>query len=80
MDYYVTRFRPDGSTDVDGFNPPSGFSLVDLGGSNDMANAIALRNDRIIVAGTSVVGTVPPNTDFSAIGLLRDRIFADGLD
>lgn len=80
LDYYVTRFLPNGSTDQDGFNPPTGFSLVNLDDSNDLANAIALRNDRIIVAGTSLVGTVPPNTDFSAIGLLRDRIFANGLD
>ncbi len=80
LDYYVTRFLPDGSTDQDGFNPPTGYSLVNLDGANDLANAIALRNDRIIVAGTSLVGTVPPNTDFSAVGLLRDRIFANGLD
>jgi uncharacterized delta-60 repeat protein len=80
LDYYVTRLLPDGSTDQDGFNPPTGFSLVNLDGSNDLANAIALRHDRIIVAGTSLVGTVPPNTDFSAIGLLRDRIFANGYD
>src|SRR5690606_1676392 len=80
LDYYVTRFLPDGSTDNDGFNPPTGFSLVNLDGSNDLANAIALRNDRIIVAGTSLVGTTPPNTDFSAVGLLRDRIFANGYD
>jgi uncharacterized delta-60 repeat protein len=80
LDYYVTRFLANGTTDHDGFNPPTGYSLVNLDGSNDLANAIALRNDRIIVAGTSLVGTVPPNTDFSAIGLLRDRIFANGLD
>lgn len=79
-DYYVTRFLPDGSTDDDGFNPPTGFSLVNLDGSNDIANAIALQNDRIIVAGGSLVGTTPPNLDFSAVGLLRDRIFANGYD
>jgi uncharacterized delta-60 repeat protein len=80
MDYYATRFLPNGSTDVDGFNPPSGYSLVDLDGSNDIANAIALQNGRVIVAGGSLVGTTPPNLDFSAIGLLRDRIFANGFD
>jgi hypothetical protein len=81
MDYYVTRFRPDGSTDVDGFNPPSGFSLVNLDGSNDVANAIALHDRRIIVAGGSLTAVgPPPNFDFSAIGLLRDRIFANGYD
>ena len=67
MDYYVTRFRPDGSTDVDGFNPPSDFSLVDLGGSNDMANAIALRNDRIIVAGISGGQAPGPQFDYQGI-------------
>ena len=80
LDYYVTRFLPNGSTDHDGFNPPSGFSLVDLDGSNDIANAIALQNNRIVVAGGSLVGTTPPDFDFSAIGLLRDRIFANGFD
>ena len=80
LDYYVTRFLPNGSTDHDGFNPPSGFSLVDLDGSNDVANAIALQKARIIVAGGSLVGTTPPDFDFSAIGLLRDRIFANGFD
>ena len=80
MDYYVTRLLPDGSTDHDGFNPPTGFSLVNLDGSNDIANAIALQNDRIIVAGGSLTGEAPPNLDFSAIGLLRDRIFANGFD
>jgi uncharacterized delta-60 repeat protein len=80
LDYYVTRLLPDGSTDIDGFNPPSGFSLVNLDGSNDVANAIALQKDRIIVAGGSLTGQAPPNFDFSAVGLLRDRIFANGLD
>jgi uncharacterized delta-60 repeat protein len=81
MDFYVTRFLPDGATDDDGFNPPSGFSLVNLDGSNDIANAIALQNHRIIVAGGSLTSVgPPPNLDFSAIGLLRDRIFANGFD
>lgn len=80
MDYYVTRFLPDGATDNDGFNPPTGFSLVNLDGSNDIANAIALQNNRIIVAGGSLTGEAPPNLDFSAVGLLRDRIFANGFD
>jgi uncharacterized delta-60 repeat protein len=80
MDFFVTRLLPSGSTDVDGFNPPSGYSLVNVSGSNDIANALALQKDRIIVAGGSLVGTTPPNLDFSAIGLLRDRIFANGFD
>lgn len=80
-DYYVTRFHADGSTDHDAFNPPSGFSLIDVGGSNDLGNAIALQNDRIVVAGATLVSAGPPaNLDFSVVGLLRDRIFADGLD
>ena len=81
MDFYVSRLLPDGSTDLDGFNPPLGFSLVNVSGSNDIANAIALQNDRIIVAGSSLTAVgPPPNLDFSAIGLLRDRIFANGFD
>lgn len=80
MDYYVTRFLPDGSTDQVGFNPPVGYSLVNLGGSSDIANALVLQKDRIVVVGASLVGTSPPNLDFSAIGLLRDRIFANGYD
>lgn len=80
-DYYVTRFLPDGSTDHDAFNPPSGFSLIDVGGSNDVGNAIVLQNNRILVAGASLVSAgPPPNLDFSVVGLLRDRIFADGVD
>lgn len=80
-DYYVTRFRKDGSTDHDAFNPPSGFSLIDIGGGNDTANAIALQSGRIIVAGASLTASGPPaNLDFSVAGLLRDRIFADGVD
>lgn len=80
-DYYVTRFLADGSTDHDAFNSPSGFSVIDVGGSNDLGNALALQNDRIIVAGASLVSAGPPaNLDFSVVGLLRDRIFADGVD
>lgn len=80
-DYYVTRFFADGSTDHDGFNPPSGFSMIDVGGGNDLGNAIALQSNRIVVAGASLVSAgPPPNLDFSAVGLLRDRIFADGVD
>lgn len=80
-DYYVTRFLPDGSTDHDAFNPPSGFSVIDVGGSNDVGNAIALQNNRILVAGASLVSAgPPPNLDFSVVGLLRDQIFADGVD
>ena len=81
LDYYVTRFLPNGDTDGDGFNPPSGFSLVNVSGSNDVANAIALQGKRIVVAGGSLTDVgPPPNFDFSAIGLLRDRIFANGFD
>lgn len=80
-DYYVTRFLADGSTDHDAFNPPSGFSLIDIGGSSDIANAIALQSGRIIVAGASLTASGPPaNLDFSVAGLLRDRIFTDGVD
>ena len=81
MDFYISRLLPDGSTDVDGFSPPNGFSLVNVSGSNDIAHAIALQNDRIIVAGSSLTSAGPPaNLDFSAIALLRDRIFANGFD
>lgn len=79
-DYYVTRFLADGSTDHDAFNPPNGFSLIDVAGSNDVANAIALQNNRIVVAGASLISAAPPNLDFSVIGLMRDRIFANGFD
>jgi uncharacterized delta-60 repeat protein len=80
-DYYVTRLRADGSTDHDAFNPPSGFSLIDIAGSNDTLNAMALQSARIVVAGASLTSAGPPaNLDFSAAGLLRDRIFADGMD
>jgi hypothetical protein len=81
MDFFVTRLLPSGSTDLDGFNPPSGYSLVNVSGSNDIANALALQKDRIIVAGSSLTSVgPPPNLDFSAIGLMRDRIFANGFD
>ncbi len=81
LDYYVTRLLPNSFTDQDGFNPPSGFSLVNVSGSNDVANAIALHKDRIVVAGGSLTDVgPPPNFDYSAIGLLRDRIFANGFD
>ena len=80
-DYYVTRFLANGSTDHDAFSPPNGFSMIDVDGGNDVGNAIALQSDRIVVAGASLVSAGPPaNLDFSVVGLLRDRIFADGVD
>lgn len=80
--FYVTRFKPDGTRDVETFNPPSGWSSFGLvQSSTDICTSIALQNNRIIVAGASLTAVgPPPNLDFSVIGLVRDRIFKDGVD
>jgi uncharacterized delta-60 repeat protein len=79
--YYVTRFKPDGTRDSDAFNAPSGWVSLGLVTSlNDVSNAIVLQDNRIVVAGASLISANPPNLDFSVIGLARDQIFADGVD
>lgn len=80
--YYITRYKPDGTRDTDAFNAPAGWVSLGLVTSlNDVSNAIVLQNDRIVVAGASLVSAgPPPNLDFSVIGLARDQIFADGVD
>ena len=83
FNYYITRYLPNGTRDTADFNPGIGFTEVDflqLGGS-DLANAVALQGDRVIIAGTSLVSAGPPvNLDFSAVALRRDRIFAHGFE
>lgn len=83
LDYYITRYLANGTRDTANFNPGVGFRLVDFlqPGGNDIANAVAFQSDRIVIAGASLVSVGPPaNLDFSAVALLRDRIFANGVD
>lgn len=83
LDYFVTRYLPSGTRDTANFNPGVGYRLIDFlqPGGNDIANAVAFQSDRIIIAGASLVTAgPPPNLDFSAVALLRDRIFANGVD
>lgn len=82
-DYYITRYLANGTRDSASFNPGFGYSVVDFmqTGGNDLANAVAFQSDRIIIAGASVISTSPVlNLNFSAVALLRDRIFANGFD
>jgi uncharacterized delta-60 repeat protein len=80
--YYVTRYKPDGTRDTDAFNAPTGWVSLGLVTSlNDVSNTIVLQDNRIVVAGASLISAAPPaNLDFSVIGLTRDQIFADGVD
>ena len=83
LDYYITRYLPNGTRDSANFNPGVGFRLVDFlqPGGNDLANAVAFQKDRVIVAGASLVSAGPPaNLDFSVVALRRDRIFGNGFD
>ncbi len=83
LDYYISRYRSDGTRDSAIFNPGFGYKTVDFmkPGGNDLANAVAFQSDRIIIAGASLISTSPViNFDFSAVALLRDRIFANGFD
>lgn len=83
LDYFITRYLPDGTRDSANFNPGVGFRLVDFlqPGGNDLANAVAFQNDRVVIAGASLISVGPPaNLDFSVVALARDRIFANGFD
>ncbi len=83
LDYYVTRYREDGTRDTANFNSGLGYNFVDFlqPGGNDIGNAVAFQNNRIVIAGGSLISTGNPiNFDYSAVGLLRDRIFANGVD
>ncbi|MEO7432483.1 MAG: hypothetical protein ABIR62_10705 [Dokdonella sp.] len=83
LDDYITRYLPDGTRDTANFNDGSGFNVVDFlqPGGNDVGNAVAFQNDRIIIVGASLVSVGPPaNFDFSAVAFVRDRIFASGVD
>ena len=83
LDFYATRYLRDGTRDLGAFNPGVGYRLVDFlqPGGNDIANAVAFADDRIIVAGASLISTgTPVNLDFSVMALTRDRIFANGVD
>jgi uncharacterized delta-60 repeat protein len=83
LDFYVTRYASNGNRDTTQFNAPTGFRLIDFlqPGGSDTANAIALVDDRVIIAGASLVSAgTPANLDFSVVALVRDRIFANGVD
>lgn len=83
LDFYVTRYASNGNRDTIQFNAPTGFRLIDFlqPGGSDTANAIALVDDRVIIAGASLVSAgTPANLDFSVVALVRDRIFANGVD
>jgi uncharacterized delta-60 repeat protein len=83
LDFYATRYLRTGARDIAGFNPGVGYRLIDFlqPGGNDIANAVAFQDQRILIAGASLVSPgTPINLDFSVVALTRDRIFANGMD
>jgi uncharacterized delta-60 repeat protein len=70
-DIAVARFLPDGSLD-DGFGG-GGWAIVDIGGSDDLANAVALQADgKIVVAGEAL------DIDNNSLDVALVRLNPDG--
>ena len=83
FDFYATRFLANGDRDIAAFNSGAGYRLVDFlqPGGSDTANAVAFHDDRVIIAGATLVSAGPPaNLDFAVVALARDRLFANGFD
>lgn len=84
-DYGVLRLLPNGLPDLSFNSTGQTRVAIDLGGAgigNDIAAAMALDGDRVLVAGTSSMtnGGVPNGEKQTLIRLGPDRFFADGFE
>jgi uncharacterized delta-60 repeat protein len=84
-DFRATRISggvQGGVLDALTFNFPFGHINVDISQNNrqDTAFGMAVHPGRILVVGTTLTASPPPNLDFGVAALQIDRIFADGVE
>jgi uncharacterized delta-60 repeat protein len=78
--FYAARFLTDGAKDTGAFNAPLGYTTLGLstGINQDEGKALVFHDSRIVMAGTAILNA--PDFDYGAVGLVRDRIFHDGVE
>ena len=78
--FYAARFLTDGAKDTGAFNAPLGYTTLGLDTdiNQDVGKALVFHDSRIVMAGTAVLNA--PDFDYGAVGLVRDRIFHDGVE